>query len=89
MIWCKHLDNVLNVLINNVNILSEKATNDILGFPNVSSQAFFDNILALEIRTLGTPSECFFLITITCFLMQLFGDFLKTSCIKQVRNWIL
>ena len=40
MIWRKHLDGVLNVLINNVNILSEKARNDLLGFPNVASQAF-------------------------------------------------
>ena len=65
MIWCKHLDEVLNVLIKNVNILSEKATNDLLGFPNVASQAFFDSILALGIRTLGTPSECFLYIIIT------------------------
>ncbi len=86
MIWRKHLDGVLNVLINNVNILSEKATNDLLGFPNVASQAFFDCILALGIRTLGTPSECFFHIIITCFILQLFGDFLKTLCIKQVKN---
>ena len=56
MIWRKHLDGVLNLLINNVNILSEKATNDLLGFPNVASQAFSDSILALGIRTLGTPS---------------------------------
>jgi len=77
MIWRKHLNGVLNVVINNVNILSKKATNDLLGFRNVASQAFSDNILALEIRTLGTPSECFFYIIITCFLMQLFGDFFK------------
>ena len=56
MIWRKHLDGVLNVLINHANILFEKATNDLLGFPNVASQAFFDSILALGIRTLGTPS---------------------------------
>ena len=36
----KHLDRVLNVLINNVNILSNNATNDRLDFPNVASQAF-------------------------------------------------
>ena len=77
MIWRKHLDGVLNVLINNVNILSEKATNDLLGFPNEASQAFFDSILALGIRTLGTPSECFFHIIITYFIMQLFGTFKK------------
>ena len=59
MIWRKHLNRVLHVLINNVNILFEKATNDLLGFPNVASQAFFDSILALGIRTLGTPFECF------------------------------
>ena len=76
MIWRKHLNGVLNVLIGNVNILSEKATNDLLGSPNAASQAFFDNILAFEIRTLGTPSECFFHIIITCFLLQLFGVFL-------------
>ena len=40
MIWRKHLDGVLNVLINTVNILSEKGTNDLLVFPNVASQAF-------------------------------------------------
>ena len=71
-IWRKHLNGVMNVLINNVNILSEKATNYQLGFPNVASQVFFDNILALGIRTLGTPLECFFHIIMTCFLMQLF-----------------
>ena len=75
MIWRKHLDGVLNVLINNANILSEKATNDLLGFRNVASQVFFDGILALGIRTLGTPSESFFYIVITCFLMQLLWDF--------------
>ena len=48
----KHLDGVLNFLINNVNILYEKAANHLLGFPNVVSNAFFDGILALEIRTL-------------------------------------
>jgi len=82
MIWRKHLDGVLNVLIYNVNILSEKATNYLLGFLNVASQAFFDNILALRIRTLGTPSKCYFHIIITCFLMQIFGD-LKNKCIKS------
>jgi hypothetical protein len=40
MIWRSHLNGVLKVLINYVNISSEKATNDILGFPNVPSQAF-------------------------------------------------
>jgi hypothetical protein len=72
MIWRKHLDGVLNVLINNVNMLSEKATNNLLGFPNVASQAFLDSILALGISTSRTPSECFFHIIITCFLMQIF-----------------
>ena len=47
MIWRNHSNGVLNVLNNNVNILSEKATNDLLVFPNVASQGFFDNILAL------------------------------------------
>jgi hypothetical protein len=52
MIWRKHSDGILNVLVNNVNIISEKSTNDLLGFPNVASKAFLDSILALEIRTL-------------------------------------
>ena len=47
MIWRTHSNRVLNVLINNVNLLSEKALNGILGFPYVASQYFFDNILAL------------------------------------------
>ena len=73
MIWRKHLlDGVSNVLINNVNILSGNATNDLLGFPNVASNAFFDSILALGTRMYGNPFECFFHIIITCFLMQLF-----------------
>jgi len=40
MIWHKHLNGVWDVLINNVNIFSEKSTNDLLGLPNVASQAF-------------------------------------------------
>ncbi len=76
-IWRKFINGDLNVLINNVNILSEKATNDLLGFPNVTSQAFSDILLALGIRTLGTPSKCFLHIIITCFLMQVFGDYKK------------
>jgi hypothetical protein len=48
MIWCNHSNGVLTVLIiNDVNILSEIATNDLLGFPNEASKDFFDNILAL------------------------------------------
>ena len=47
MIWRNNSNGVFNALINNVNILSEKATNDLLGFLNVASQDFFDNILAL------------------------------------------
>jgi len=47
MIWRNHSNGVLNILINNVNISFEKAENDILGFPNVASQYFLDNILAL------------------------------------------
>jgi hypothetical protein len=73
MIWLKHLNGDLNVLINNVNILSEKATNDLLGLPNVASQAFFDNIIVLGIRTLGAPSECFLHVIITYFIMQFSG----------------
>ena len=34
------INEVLNEFCNNVNILSEKTTNDLLGFPNVSSYAF-------------------------------------------------
>jgi hypothetical protein len=73
----KHLDGVVHVLINDANILSKKYTSDLLGFPNVASIASFDSILALGIRTLGTPNECFFHIIITCFLMQLLGNFFK------------
>ena len=47
MIWRNHSNGALNVLINNVNILSEKAKNGLLGFPNVASQDCFDSILAL------------------------------------------
>ncbi len=47
MIRRYHSNGVLNVLINNVNILSEKAKNDLLDFPNVASQDLFDYILAL------------------------------------------
>ena len=47
MIWRNNSNGILNVLINNVNLLSEKATNDLLGFPHVASLDFFDNILAL------------------------------------------
>ena len=37
MIWWNPSNGGLNVLINNANILSEKATNDLLGFPNVAT----------------------------------------------------
>ena len=47
MIWRNHSSGVLNVLINNVNILYEKAKNDLLGFLNVASQDYFENVLAL------------------------------------------
>jgi len=47
MTWRNHSNGVLIVLVNNINILSEKATNDLLGFPNAASLAFIDNILAL------------------------------------------
>ena len=40
MIWRNHSNGVLNALINNVNILSEKATKDLLDFPNVASHDF-------------------------------------------------
>ena len=36
MIWRNYPDRALIVLINNVNLLSEKAKNDLLGFPNVA-----------------------------------------------------
>jgi hypothetical protein len=57
--------------MNNVNILSEKATNDLLGFSNVVSQAFFVSILALGIRTLGTTSKSFFHINILLLVFKL------------------
>jgi hypothetical protein len=42
MIWRDHSNGVLNVLINNFNILSEKTSNDqLLGFLNVASHFFF------------------------------------------------
>ncbi len=44
MIWRNHSNGVLNVFINNVIILSDKAKNDLLDFPNVASQDFFDRI---------------------------------------------
>ena len=47
MIWRNHSNGVLIILINNVNILSEKAKHDLLGFPNVASHDFLDSILAL------------------------------------------
>ena len=71
MIRRKHLDGVLNVLIDNNNMLYEKATTDLLGFPNVASQTFFDSILAFKIKTLGTPFECFFHIIIRRHLLYL------------------
>ena len=40
MTWRNHLYVVLSVRINYVKLLSEKATNDLLGFPNLASQAF-------------------------------------------------
>ena len=40
MVWRNHPNEVWNVHINNVNILSEKATHDLLGFPNVTSHIF-------------------------------------------------
>ncbi len=40
MIGRDNSNGVLNVLINNFNILSEKASNDLLDFPNVASQIF-------------------------------------------------
>ena len=47
MIWRNYSSRVLIVLINNANLLSEKATNVLLDFPNVAEQDFFDNILVL------------------------------------------
>ena len=38
MIWRTHSNGIINALINNVNILFEKAKNNLLGFPNVASQ---------------------------------------------------
>ena len=50
MMWKKYSDGVPNVLIDKTNILSEKATNVLLDFPNVASQDVVDNILVLWIR---------------------------------------
>ena len=47
MIWRNYSNKVLIVLINNANLLSKKATDGLLGFPNVASQDVFDNILVL------------------------------------------
>ena len=41
MICRDYSNRVLIVLFNNVNMLSKKAKNDLLGFPNVASQDFF------------------------------------------------
>ena len=41
MTWRNHSNGVLNALINNVNILPEKSTNDLLGFHDVASQDFW------------------------------------------------
>ena len=86
MIWRKHCTEILSVLINNVNILSEKAKNDLLGFPNVASYVFFNNILALWIMILGTPSECFLQVVIACFLMQIFGIFFENRVYNELRT---
>ena len=86
MIWRKQLNGFLNVLISNVNILSEKATNDLLGLPYEASQAFFDSIIALGIRALANPSEFFLHIIITCFIMQIFGSYLKTFMYKTSKE---
>ncbi len=40
MVWRNFSKRVWNVHINNINILSEKATNNLLGFPNVAPQFF-------------------------------------------------
>ncbi len=86
MIWRKHFTGILSVQINNVNILSEKATHYLLGFPNVASQSFFDNILALWIRILETPSECFLHLVITCFLKQISGSFFENHVYNELRT---
>jgi len=44
MVWRNHSFGVSIVLISNVNKLSEKATNVVLGFPNVAPQEFSDNV---------------------------------------------
>ncbi len=59
MLWRIYSNGVLHVLIINIDMLSEKATNYLLGFPNVASKSFFDNILALWIRT-GWTLVCMF-----------------------------
>ncbi len=50
MIWRKHCTEILSVLINNVNILSEKATKKCIGFPNVASQ-----YVSIVVRTCTGP----------------------------------
>ena len=41
MVWRNNSNGVRNVHMNNVNVLlSEKATHDLMGFPNVASQVY-------------------------------------------------
>jgi len=47
MIRRNHSNGVINVLINNVNILYEKAKNDISGFPDVASRDFFGQYFSI------------------------------------------
>ena len=55
--WRKNSHRVLNALIYNAKILSEKSYDATLGKPNKSFVAFSDNIFTLLIRTIDTPNE--------------------------------
>ena len=57
MMWRKYSHRVLNALIYNAKIMSEKACDTTLGKPNISFVAFLDNILTLSIRTFDTTNE--------------------------------
>ena len=55
--WRKHSHIVVNALIYNTKMFSEKACDATLGKPNRSLVAFSDNILTLLRRTIDTPNE--------------------------------
>jgi hypothetical protein len=57
MMWRKHSHIVLNALIYNARILSQKACDATLGKSNRSFLAFSNIIWTLLIRTIDTPNE--------------------------------